>query len=248
MATKSLSIASLNAAGHRDLEKLLRNIEAIEQEGRVDVLLLQEAEHSICGEPHSVRAIAGRLGMCVVYAAEEIVTPNKVSALATFSRYPIVVSCRIELPRFGRLFNNQARIALMATIDSPLGPITTCNVHLDTRINASQQLQQLYSVARAAENIGGPQIVAGDFNCTDLFWIGHVIPLPFVERQTQNIVRMMSSYGFSTPFTSTGPTSATLPFKLDWTFLRGLRAISPKIIKVPHSDHRALFLQADLAP
>lgn len=244
MNQEMITIATLNIADERDIEKVLRIVRSIHDTEQLDVLMLQEVEHSRSGDSEVVRALAGSLGMKYAYAAEDILKEGTAKALATLSRHPIVRSAKIQLRRFDRVFNPRGRIALATSITFPFGEIGAFNVHLDTRINSRQRVEQLNEVFRASSEFQGPQVIAGDFNSADVFWLGHLVPVPFLQQQGNSLRAAMAGYKFSTPFLSTGPTVKLLPLKLDWIYLRGLRAVSRAVKRVPHSDHHALLVQA----
>lgn len=239
-----ITIATLNIADERDLEKILKAVHSIRDGESLDVLMLQEVEHSRVDNPEVVPVLADSLGMNCAYAAEDVLKEGTPRALATLSRHPIKESKKIQLKRFDRVFNPRGRIALAVGVELPFGQLWTFNVHLDTRINSSQRVEQLGEVFRFSLGIQGPQVIAGDFNSADVLWLAHIVPVPFLERQGDNMQVAMEGHKFFTPFLSTGPTIKLLPLKLDWIYLRGLRAVSWAVKRVPHSDHHALLVQA----
>lgn len=243
---RMITIASLNIADERDIGKNLEMVHAINGGGQIDILMLQEVEHSLSGDSEVIHLLADNLGMKYAYAAEDVLKEGTPRALATLSHYPMRDSKKIQLKRFDRVFNPRGRIALAALIEFPFGQLGTFNVHLDTRINSRQRVQQLGEVFHASSGFQGPQVIAGDFNSANVFWLGHLIPVPFLERQGENLQAAMERYKFSTPFSSTGPTIKLLPLKLDWIYLKGLSAISQAVKRVPHSDHRALLVQTSV--
>lgn len=244
MTQQMITIVSLNIADERDIRKNLETVRAINSGKQIDILMLQEVEHSLSGNSEVIHTLADRLGLKYVYAAEDTLKEGTSRALATLSCYPIRNSKKIQLRRFDRVFNPRGRIALAAFIEFPFGQLGTFNVHLDTRINSRQRVEQLGEVFRASSGFQGAQVIAGDFNSADVFWLGHLVPVPFLDQQGKNLQVAMEDYKFSTPFSSTGPTIKLLPLKLDWIYLKGLSVVSWAVKRVPHSDHHALLVQA----
>jgi len=85
-----------------------------------------------------------------------------------------------------------------------------------------------------------PNIVGGDFNTVNAYWIGHTIPVFFAQDQGLAVRTLMASHGFSTPF-GDGVTFPLFAQKLDWIYLKGLRSEARGIVDIHSSDHRAIW-------
>ncbi|MDH4065786.1 MAG: hypothetical protein OEW19_15415, partial [Acidobacteriota bacterium] len=133
------------------------------------------------------------------------------------------------------------RIAMAARVDTPTGPVHVYNVHLDTRINRGQRLEQMGEVTRDVGALDGPAIIGGDFNTGSVFWLFHTIPLPFIGRQRAGLQRFMEDRGFQSAFERGESTHDALG-QLDWVFARGLEASEASIHPVEVSDHHALMV------
>jgi len=122
-------------------------------------------------------AVARTLGFATAFApaAAEIYDQG----LAIVSRYPIgeVQIKNLKLCDLG--FRSRNRFAIAATLRTPWGDLRVWNVHLDTRINPGERLDQLQPVIDDAATYSGPRLIGGDFNTNDMYWFGNVLPLPF---------------------------------------------------------------------
>ncbi len=187
--------------------------------------------------------LAEHLGYDFLFAPAQRVGKKGAQGLAILSRYPLQDPKVVRLPRFVLKVNNRCRIALTAVAATPLGAVGLVNLHLDTRINLRQRSRQLQPVLEAASRLPEASLIAGDFNTQNFLWVENLIPLPFFHRQVRPVVDRLKASGYSTPFTRTGRTHAWAPLKLDWIFLRKLRAQNRRVQAVGFSDHRGLWVQ-----
>jgi endonuclease/exonuclease/phosphatase (EEP) superfamily protein YafD len=115
------------------------------------------------------------------------------------------------------------------------------NAHLDTRLNSEERLDQLEPVIRECEEFRGPQIVGGDFNSNDFYWLGRVLPLPRPQSQSRAVHNLMTKRGFRTPVPVEQPTFDYLGMKLDWIYAAGLESRDAEIYPLQFSDHHAVW-------
>jgi endonuclease/exonuclease/phosphatase family metal-dependent hydrolase len=240
----ALTVLSLNLAMREDVDQIAAELTSIGI-GQTDLLLLQEVVRRGDG-PDIAEQLAARLGLASSYCTAFTLSGEKAVGLALVSRFPFHDPQVIELKPISLRFRSRTRIALAATVDTPAGPVRVYNVHLDTRINLGQRLDQLSAVAREVEANGGPTLVGGDFNTNNNFWLFNALPLPFLGRQGAGVQRFMAENGFTSVFALGRPTHDVMRMQLDWLFLRGLRASNMSIKPVALSDHHALL--ASLAP
>ena len=237
-----LSVVTLNIAMEVNPETILREWERTPAIRNADVFLLQEVIHFGGDRPNVAEKLAEKLRYHIVYAPEGRLPV--INGLAIVSRYPLKDPWIRSLKTFNLHVRSRSRLALAATVQSPHGDIRVFNVHLDTRINGSDRVEQLRPVVDEALQFDGPALIGGDFNTNNNRWIGHLIPLPFAHIQTRAVQDLMLSSGFTTPFS--GPTHDFLSMRLDWVFLRGLQPKAHGIQQMRFSDHHALWTQ--LAP
>ncbi len=233
-----LTVMSLNLAKETDASRILNDLHRMPGLDRVDVLLFQEAAHSEAARDGVAGAVARTLGMKVVFAPEAPGVYDR--GLAILSRYPIHDAQVRRLEVFNMRFHNRARFALAATLDTPQGPMRVWNLHLDTRINAEQRLRQLGPVVEEASREAGPQLIGGDFNTNDFYWLGNVVPVPLLGRQGEAGRRFMAAHGFQAPLQRDRVTFARFGMHLDWIFVKGLAARGASVEEMPFSDHHAV--------
>ena len=238
---RALTVVSLNLALREDADRIADELLAIGAAQAADLILLQEVVKRDAG-PDVAWRLAQRLGLDSVYHASFRLGEQRSAGLAFLSRQPPPDLRLLRLRRFELSFRSRDRIALGAAVETPSGTIHVYNVHLDTRINLAQRLDQLAAVTRDLDALEGPVIVGGDFNTNDNRWLFHTIPLPFIGRQASGLVRFMEERGFRSAFGPGRPTHDALGMRLDWMFLRGLRASARSIQPVPVSDHHALIV------
>ena len=181
------------------------------------------------------------MGLPFVHVPDEAQSARKGSGLAVISRFPLNETAVIPLEHFNLVYRSRDRIALAQTVETPLGDVRLFNLHLDSRVNSDQRLDQLSSVLEAADKETRPVIVGGDFNTGDFYWVGHVLPLPGQRNQRRALLTRMAAGGYQTPFESTGPTHDRLGLKLDWIFLRKLRPLAAGTQEISFSDHHAIW-------
>jgi len=117
------------------------------------------------------------------------------------------------------------------------------NLHLDTRLNPQQRLEQLSPVLEISRSESRPVVIAGDFNTGDYRWLYNLVPVPYRGGQTGAVVQRMTASGFQTPFGNAGPTHDRLGLRLDWVFLRGLASFGVGIKELGFSDHHAIWTE-----
>jgi endonuclease/exonuclease/phosphatase family metal-dependent hydrolase len=157
------------------------------------------------------------------------------------SRFPLKETAVISLKYFNLVYRSRERIALAQTVETPLGDVRLFNLHLDVRVSPDQRLDQLSTVLEVAEKETRPVIVGGDFNTVDVYWVGHVLPVPGLRNQRRALLKRMAGSGYQNPFESTGPTHDWLGLQLDWMFFKKLRPLAAGTQKIGFSDHHAIW-------
>jgi endonuclease/exonuclease/phosphatase family metal-dependent hydrolase len=238
-AQAEMRIMSLNIAGKHGATFL----EAIGNQPdlrNADVLMLQE----IVDNPrdHVANEIASVLDLHVEFAPAFQLNPEYVEGLAILSRYPLVQTDAIRLPVNNLHVGTTPRIALMATIESPLGRIRVINTHLDDRINAGSERRQLAPIWENAGSFAGPCVIGGDFNTSNVWWGAHLFPVPGLQNQRAMVRHEMAQRGFTTPLRSGAATFHFPGLKLDWIYLRDLRAAGSGVTPIRFSDHNSVWV------
>ncbi|MGH9814101.1 MAG: endonuclease/exonuclease/phosphatase family protein, partial [Candidatus Acidiferrales bacterium] len=168
--------------------------------------------------------------------------------LAVLSRFPLREVEVIPLKQYNLGVNTRQRIALGVTLELGKRRLRLYNVHLDTRINARQRLEQLQPVVEAARRHAVAEtVIGGDFNTNPLYWLLPVLPI-FRSNQAKVVDDHMKEKGFVTPFAEAGGTSKKWGgrFRVDAIYSRGLTVKSFAVEEsVAISDHFPLWV--DLA-
>jgi endonuclease/exonuclease/phosphatase (EEP) superfamily protein YafD len=236
----ALTILTLNLAMREDTDAIESELAARGLARRADIVLLQEVVQRD-GDADVGSKLARALDLQSVFRPAFALDAHRMMGLAILSRHRMTDPHVLQLKRFDLSFRSRHRIALGAAIDSPAGPIRVYNVHLDTRINVGERIEQLTDVTRELDGTDGPTIIGGDFNTNDNRWLFHAMPLPFVGHQRDGVLRFMQGLGFRSAITGRVPTHDALGMQLDWIFLKGLSASSAAIQPMDISDHHALI-------
>ncbi len=242
-SAQAVSAVSLNMAKETDSNKVLKAIRTAPRLRDADLYLFQEVSHKP-GKPSVADEAARQLGYFASFAAP---TPGVYDqGLAIVSRYPITSVETKRLKRCDLRFRSRNRFALVADVRTPRGDLRVWNVHLDTRINSQERLDQLRPIIDEAARHTGPRLIGGDFNTNDLYWVGNVLPVPFGPAHSAAVRRAMSEQGFETPFPDGLDTFPPFRRHLDWIFLSGLNALDASVEPAPFSDHNAIWVRARL--
>jgi endonuclease/exonuclease/phosphatase family metal-dependent hydrolase len=236
-----LLVASLNMHGELNREKVLREFEKYDRLRHTDIFLLQEVEGDARKCRELVDGLAGHLSLPFIHMPDETQSTGSGDGLATLSRFPLKEKAVIPLKHFDLVVRSRHRIAIVQTVETPVGDVRLFNLHLDSRVNPEQRLDQLAPVLAAAEPETRPVIIGGDFNTGDYRWISHVLPIPEERNQRDALLKKMTESGFQTPFESTGPTHDRLGLQLDWLFFRRLQALAAGTQEIDFSDHHAIW-------
>jgi endonuclease/exonuclease/phosphatase family metal-dependent hydrolase len=173
--------------------------------------------------------------------------------LAVLSRFPITSAGVLDLPFFDLRKDSERRIALRATLDVAGRVAAVVVVHLDTRINVNDRLEQLSPAARLAD---ATCLLGGDFNTLPFVFAGRVIPLVPQEAvapvDTAGAVdAFMQSQGFAAPTARSGDTTnnPVVGARLDSIYVRGYQAIASGVVRsVDVSDHFPVWIDVAWPP
>lgn len=211
---------------------------------KATVIALQEVDRAKqrTSKTNNARALAESLGMYYAWAAPPADKENQEeeTGVELLSAYPLTDITPMILPHKGP---GRWRAAIGATIKVGKTSVRVYSVHSETRMAPGQKLDQyraaIEDLARFPKST--PAIVMGDFNSWEPATVDDVRKL-FVEEN------------FNTPFPdgqSTFKRSAVvfdLKLKLDWIWLRGLKAKDYGIDRsVTVSDHFPLWTEVSVA-
>ncbi|NIV35403.1 MAG: hypothetical protein GWN58_39900 [Anaerolineae bacterium] len=239
-----------------DLPALVRSIQRNPALCAADVFLLQETESYKSEGASRTHKLARALKLNYVYAPARYIEEGGTHGLAILSRYPLSDITVIPLKQFDLNLNTRRRIAVAATVTVGSRSLRFYNLHLDTRVNLEDRLEQLRPVVRAAVEQAIPHVIlGGDFNTNPFRWLFHVIPV-FYSDQADTVDEFMRKNGFATPFAEAGPTNRRpmFRFRVDSIYSRGVTVEGFGIERsVEVSDHFPLWLdvgwsESDSAP
>jgi len=212
------------------------------------VIALQEVDRAKqrTNKTNNARALAEQLGMNYAWAAPPLPKSSKDTEEETgvelLSPYPLRDVTRIVLHHEGP--GGRWRVALGATIKINKIDVRVYSVHAETRIPLEQKLDQYRAVLDDLKRFpkSTPAIVMGDFNSWE-------------PATVKGVRQLFSSEFFTTPFADDDWTFKRnavvfdVDLKLDWIWLRGLRATSSAIDRsITVSDHYPLRTLALFQP
>jgi endonuclease/exonuclease/phosphatase family metal-dependent hydrolase len=190
-----------------------------------DVVLLQEADAPRGESPSLAGRLADALGMNDAYAPAWLHSDGAGHGLAVLSRFPITSAAVLDLPYFELGSASERRIALRVTLQIGDVELAVIAIHLDTRINVNDRLDQLDWAVERADASG---VLGGDFNTLPFVWIGRFLPdLPQDAVAPVDVPAAVDEYmvsrGFADPTAGSGDTTndPVANFKLDSIYVRG---------------------------
>lgn len=220
-----------------------------------DVLAMQEVDHNQHRSDHAdltaiaaevmeapehrfVAALSGSPGATWVAATGDEQPDAAAYGIALLSRYPVhgwrvvrlapvptPVPMRFRGQRWPVLVRDEPRVAVVADIETPEGPVTVVNTHLSF-INWWNGRQLRHLVASVAD-ASGPLVLVGDLNME--------------PPRAGKITRMRAAASLPT-FPADAPTQ-----QIDHVLLRGpVTADGAEALRLPVSDHQALRVDLSL--
>lgn len=248
----AVRVVSFNVELGRDTEALAQLFATDPALMQADVVLVQEIEaHE--AEPRSrASALAEALGMNYVYAPARDIDGGT-HGLAIFSRHVITDAQVMRLPRVDMHIRPRERIALAADLEVGGVPLRVVDLHLDTRLNVTQRIQQLRP---AVLDEPGSVVVGGDFNTNPYAWVEGAVPLTAVRgvaglEQDEVIDDYMAAIGYAAPTQDSGPTQDAIveQLRLDSLYTRGVEPLGSGVVAdADVSDHLPLWVDLRWPP
>jgi endonuclease/exonuclease/phosphatase family metal-dependent hydrolase len=269
---------------------LLRTHPAIRD---ADVLLLNEVDWGMArsANRHVTRDLAEVLGLGYVFGIEfleltkgeaaELEAPGEntlsLHGNAILSRFPLHNVRMLRLPRCcswadGSQLRVGGRMALIAEIETAVGPLTVVCTHLENRTSPEGRQDQMHAVLEAVP-AGVPAVVGGDLNTStidagrddQILWlIEQLVHEPLRIRRPEPYEPLFADVrraGFFVDEANPADVPTNVPLgipdptywlKLDWIFVRGLsvdtNGWSPAVVPAVHngsrvSDHDCAVVQ-----
>lgn len=195
------------------------------------VIMLQEMDEA------GTDKIAQATGMDYVYYPASVHKHNKNFGNAVLSRYPIIRTQKLILPR-RHPANNQMRIATKARLDVGGTAVCVYCVHTEVYLTSRQyRTDQIEAIADDINHAGEHVIVGGDFNT--------------VRRSSiRRLVAYLGQMGLIRASKGVGPTVKKLrvsPSAADHIFTRGMNVVAAGRQKeTSGSDHYPIWVQLTL--
>ena len=226
------------------LQEIIQLFKTDTEIGGAAILGLQEVDRNKkrTGNTNTAKLIAEQLGKHYAWAAPPPTKGGKEeeTGVAIISSYPLTEVHRIVLPHPGP--GGRRRVAVGATVKIDGTSVRIYSIHAETRISSSKKLDQLDSVLHDLSRYPAdmPAIVLGDFNT-------------WQPGSLEKTTKLFLKRNFATPFPNNQETFQRrvlgIPFslKLDWIWLRGLRATAHGIDeKICISDHWPLWTTVEI--
>lgn len=247
-APARLRIVTFNVEKGSDPEALAAALRANPALAAADVVLVQELEaYSHEGASRAAR-LAAALGMGFVYAPERI-EGQGTHGPAILSPWPLERVQVMRLPRADLAWSQAPRLALAADVHAGDTVLRVIDLHLDTRLTATQRILQIRPAVLDAPE---PTVVGGDLNTLPYGWLydGSVplgVPTDAIvdANQAPVIDDYMRHIDYSTPTAGLGATQrfGVIESRLDSLYVRGLEAVPGAVERgVGLSDHWPVWI------
>jgi endonuclease/exonuclease/phosphatase family metal-dependent hydrolase len=245
-------VVSFNVEKGADVDGLARAIRSTPGLAGGTIFLLQEIE-SHPGEGGSrASRLAAALGMGYAYTPERI-EGDGTHGPAILSPWPLEHVQIMALPYADLAFSRAPRIALAAEVHVGDAVLHVIDLHLDTRLNATERILQMRPAVKDAP---WPAIVGGDLNTNPYAWVADgalpEVPTDSVvdTDQAPVIDDYMRHIDYATPTAGLGPTQSfagIVDSRLDSIYVRGMSCVPGAVERsVTISDHFPLWIDVTL--
>jgi endonuclease/exonuclease/phosphatase family metal-dependent hydrolase len=217
-----LNVVSFNVQFSKEYARAAAELASSAELADADIILLQEMD--VTGTTY----IAKALGYDFVYYPGSV-QHGRDFGNAVLSRWPIVADEKILLPHANPT-DGRVRIAVCATLHTPMGDLRAYSVHLETPwLGPRARMDQAQSVLVHARGSELATIIGGDFNTGDPGALGTTVDV--FERA-----------GFLWASREAGDGLGTL----DLTFVRDLGTLGSGTVSTRASDHRPLWADVEI--
>jgi len=245
-------VVSFNVHDGDDIPALVMAVRSHAELCSADVWLLQEVEAFPAEGKSRTQRLAEALGLNYVYAPARLKEAGDgTHGLAILSRFPMSDIEVVPLKQFQLGVNTRRRIALGVTLHLGERRLRVYNLHLDTRINADQRIEQLRDVVEAAQRQPLREVIlGGDFNTNPIYWLLPLLPV-FRSNQAKAVDDYMKQNGFAAPFAEGSGTVSKWygKYRVDAVYARGLAVRRWNVESgVSVSDHFPLWVDLVVPP
>ncbi len=247
-----IRVVSFNVHHGDDIPALVAAIRSHAELCSADVWLLQEIESYPAEGKSRTQKLAEALRLNYVYAPARLKEAGDgTHGLAILSRFPLSEVEVLPLKQHQLGVNTRRRIALGVTLALGEKRLRIYNLHLDTRINAGQRIEQLRDVVEAAGRQPLREVIlGGDFNTNPVYWLLPLLPV-FHSNQARAVDDYMKQNGFVAPFAEGSGTVSKWygKYRVDAVYGRGLAVRRWSVESgVSVSDHFPLWVDLAVPP
>lgn len=247
----ALRIATWNLHTAPDPDDLAAQILASHEISLADVIITQEIEAHPNETASRASRLASALGMTWIYAPARS-EGNGTHGIAILSRYPLEAAAVRALPFVDRPLSTVHRIALAADVVIGDRALRVVDIHLDTRLSASDRIRQMHA---AVNDVADDMIAGGDLNTQPWAWVDGVVPLTSTDAVIgQEHARIVDDYMFENGFAGAiSPTTDTMripvfSMRLDNLYARGFSIVASGVEHVDGSDHWPVWFDVAWGP
>lgn len=224
-ALPGLAVVTFNIKFGDEYERAAEELATEPALASADIVLLQEIDAL------SADAIASRLAMAYVYYPGSVHSNGRDFGNAVLSRWPIAFDRKLLLPHRNPV-DGRIRIAVQATVATPLGDVSAYSVHNETPwLGPRARLEQAEAVLAHARASGATSVAGGDFNTSD-------------PGSVDRTVQLFRSSGYAWASSDVGDTAGS--YALDHIFVRQLTPLHAGSVVTQASDHRPTWAQLEL--
>jgi endonuclease/exonuclease/phosphatase family metal-dependent hydrolase len=232
--------AGKDAAGVDNLER----VAALMRRTAADVVLLQEVDRGTArsGVVDQAGVLARRTGLRMAFG-RSLVYQGGDYGIAVLSRWPITAQRTVPLPvdppqeRSGS--SHEPRVALHATIASPMGTLSVINTHIDASRDDRWRRQEIATVLALVDSTSGLLLIGGDLNSTPDSEIQEVV-------RSRGLRDAWHTCGSDNPGFTYPADSAVK--RIDYLYFRADMSCSrADVLRNEASDHRPLIVDVRVA-
>jgi endonuclease/exonuclease/phosphatase family metal-dependent hydrolase len=217
-------VVTFNIQFSKEYERAAAELLAENELNGVDILLLQEMDE------RSTDYIARALGHNYVYYPGSV-QHGRDFGNAVLSRWPLVADEKLILPHASPA-DGRIRIAVSATVQTPLGEVQAYSVHLETPwLGPRARMDQAEAVLAHARVWPWPTVIAGDFNTGDPGALDAMVSLYGAER-----------FAWASQSAERGALNT-----LDLAFAKGFDVLASGALETAASDHEPVWISVRLS-
>lgn len=248
---KGIRVVTFNVHFGKKVDSIVKTFQDNPILREADIIYFQEIEDHKEEKLPRAQKIADELSFECVYAPARKLTKLNVEGthgLAILSRYPILEAEFVALPKNKMYPRSRERIGLNATVQINEEFIHLSNVHLDTRLNSMERIEQLRVLIEGLKaHTLKKVILGGDFN-TLPFNFYKTIPISREDQKKilHEYLRKENFFVYGENIKQTFE-NGLISWDLDGLYLRNIKALQYGVEQsVRVSDHKPVWLDVEI--